>query len=348
MQTNRSRTIRNSIATSVLALGALALGCVVLDGVVASPAGATLDAPTSSNWCSAHGSSFQGWVGLDPDVPICGPGPAYGGTWSYVGLPGPYGLSTETYYNATPGMQCVELAERFLAVSDGLAPVHANGAQVAMNYHAAYPQTKLYLNGTRTAIGHAPVAGDVISFSYSPDFYAGDGHVAVVVRSRVDARTGDGSVLIAQENVASADYLHELLLSDWRLSDPPFGGTDLGFGYAEWLDASVMHSSSAQPLSSLAIRQDNAPRLTAVVLGGPAARVSLGFGAGSVTAHARAAQSSAGRVLPGALSLSAFHRSAVPIGKPNGGLLAGMLAVFAIAGIGLLRLSSARRRPLRR
>ena len=54
--------------------------------------------------------------------------------------PGPYGADI-VYSNATPGFQCVELADRFLAVVDGLAPVFANGQQVAANYHAAYANT---------------------------------------------------------------------------------------------------------------------------------------------------------------------------------------------------------------
>lgn len=201
----------------------------------ASPAAASTVLPTASSWCSANASSVAAWVGSSPNLPICGPGPVYGGSWSYVSIPGPFG-ERGTYYNATPGFQCVELAERYLAIVDGLAAVKANGAQVAANYHAAYPETGLVSNGSAAAVGHAPSTGDVISFSDSPSFFADDGHVAVVVASQVDSVTGDGSVTIAQENVASRDYVRNLTLSGWRLVDPSEGGgTEYSYPYAEWL-----------------------------------------------------------------------------------------------------------------
>jgi hypothetical protein len=201
-----------------------------------SPAAAATSSPMTSSWCGAHGSSVGAWVGSTPNLPICGPGPAYGGTWSYVSIPGPFGQSGR-YYNATPGFQCVELAERYLAVIDGLGAVMANGAQVAVNYHAAYPATTLVVNGSRGAIGHAPAPGDVISFSYSSSFYGGDGHVAVVVSSQVNQGTGDGTVTIAQENVSSSDYVRNLSVVNWRLNDPTEGGgTEYNWPYAEWLE----------------------------------------------------------------------------------------------------------------
>ncbi len=176
-------------------------------------------AAASAGWCSTHGASVGGWTGTLPNLPICGPGPAYGGTAAYVDLPGPGG-SLAGYYNATPGFQCVELAERYLALVDGLAPVEANGDQVAANYHAAYPRSLLVVNGSPAAVGHAPVRGDVISFSLSPSFNdPTDGHVAVVVASAVNG-AGDGTVEVAQENVSSADYRMTLELTRWRLSDP--------------------------------------------------------------------------------------------------------------------------------
>lgn len=196
---------------------------------------------TTPSWCSSHGSSFVEWSGTFPDLPLCGPGPVYGGTWSYVVQPGPSG-AVAGYYNATPGFQCVELADRWLAEADGLAPVMAEGSQVAMNYHAAYPSvTTLVLNGSRAAVGHAPSPGDVISFSQVPDFQdPTDGHVAVVVSTRVDPRTGDGVVEIAQENVAEAAMRRDLLLEGWRLvdpSEPP--NAEWQYPYAEWLHVSV-------------------------------------------------------------------------------------------------------------
>jgi len=207
------------------------------------PSERTPPAATTKAWCSDHGSSFVEWSGTSPELPLCGPGPDYGGSWSYVVQPGPSG-DVGKYYNATPGFQCVELADRYLAVADGLAPVLAEGSQVAMNYHTAYPRrTELVLNGSPGAIGHAPVAGDVISFSEVPDFEdPTDGHVAVVVSSDVDRRTGDGVVEIAQQNVSEDAMRRSLLLEHWRLVDPAEPpNAEWQYPYAEWLHVEVRH-----------------------------------------------------------------------------------------------------------
>lgn len=191
-------------------------------------------------WCTSHGAAFAGWTGGPVDLPICGPGPAYGGTLAYVDLPGPHG-SMRQYFNATPGFQCVELAERWLAVVDGLAPVRANGSTVAAAYHAAYPASRLVHNGSLGAVGHPPVAGDVISFSTVPSFEdPTGGHVAVVVASAVDRATGDGVVQIAQEDVSASDYRMTLRLSHWRLYDPSEpANAALQYPYAEWFQRSA-------------------------------------------------------------------------------------------------------------
>lgn len=188
----------------------------------------------TSSWCATHGSSVGAWTGTVPDLPICGPGPAYGGTWAWVDLPGPGGV-LGGYYNATPGFQCVELAERWLAVGEDLAPVKANGDTLAAAYHAAYPHSLLIANGSAAAVGHAPQVGDVISFSFSPVFEdPTDGHVAVVAGARIDA-AGDGTVEIAQQNVSSTDYRMVLDLVHWRLVDPAEPpNAALQYPYAEW------------------------------------------------------------------------------------------------------------------
>jgi hypothetical protein len=199
---------------------------------------------TTPAWCTEHGSSFVEWSGTFPDLPLCGPGPDYGGSWAYVDQPGPSGDVGARFYNATPGFQCVELADRYLAVADGLAPVLAEGSQVAANYHAAYPtKTRLVLNGSPGAVGHPPVAGDVISFSEVSDFQdPTDGHVAVVVSSRVDRRTGDGVVDIAQQNVAEDAMRRSLLLEHWQLVDPEEPpNAEWQFPFAEWLHVLTPH-----------------------------------------------------------------------------------------------------------
>lgn len=188
----------------------------------------------TAQWCTLHGAALATWTGTTPNLPICGPGPAYGGSWSYVDLPGPRGR-LGAYYNATPGFQCVELAERWLSIADGLAPVMAEGDQVAANYHAAYPNSLYIVNGTPEAVGHAPVRGDVISFSSVPGFDGtDDGHVAVVVASHVSG-AGDGTLLVAQENVGPGAYHKVLDLIGWRLVDPSDpANAEFQYPYAAW------------------------------------------------------------------------------------------------------------------
>jgi hypothetical protein len=213
----------------------VALGATVVSGAV-TPVGAASTPGTTPAWCTDNGASVVGWTGTKPNLPICGPGPYEGGTWSIIDLPGPYGADG-VYFNATTGFQCVELADRFLAVVDGFAPVFANGQQVAANYHAAYANTRLYVNGSRQAVGHPPVAGDVISFSDSPGFDSWlPGHVAVVTASSVDRATGIGTVTLAQENVGGGYWNYTLDLVNWRIEDPTTApNAEWGFPYAEWL-----------------------------------------------------------------------------------------------------------------
>jgi hypothetical protein len=330
------------------------IGLTVLGASVAllGPTSASAAVPLAStaNWCGVHGSHFQAWVGVNPDVPICGPGPEYGGSWAEVGLPGPYGLATDVYYNATPGMQCVELSERYLAVVDGLAPVHANGAQVAMNYHAAYPRSHLYVNGSTAAVGHPPVAGDVLSFSYSPSFsYAGgDGHTAIVVRSAIDMKTGNGTIVIAQENVSSSDYLRTLYLSGWRLHDGNDGGTEYGYPYAEWLDARMYRAHApASGATGALVSSATAQMITQT----PTGAATLNLGVPLLSTASKSSEPTEAPVVPaiGLTAASVDFRGGPPpalLRAPSSTdrmLLAGGLGVAALFGAGILVLSGIRR-----
>ncbi|MGP8163494.1 MAG: CHAP domain-containing protein [Acidimicrobiales bacterium] len=255
----------------------VALGVTVAAPVPASPAGAASVVGTTPAWCTDNGASVVGWTGTKPNLPICGPGPDNGGTWADIDLPGPYGADI-VYFNATPGFQCVELADRFLAVVDGLAPVFANGQQVAANYHAAYANTQLYVNGSSQAVGHPPVAGDVISFSDAPDFDSwSPGHVAVVTGSSVDRVTGDGTVTLAQENVGPGYWGYTLDVVDWRLEDPTTApDAEWGFPYAEWLHVTPYRAAfGAAPVGLVAPAADS--ELPPV----PGIAASLGLGGGS-------------------------------------------------------------------
>lgn len=267
--------------------GLRALACVSFVLATVSAAGAAIvSAPpasarpmvgTTPSWCTSNGAQVVGWTGTTPNIPICGPAPNDGGTWQDVTLPGPYG-STGYFFNATTGFQCVELAERFLAVADGLAPVFANGQQVAENYHRAYPNTELYVNGSAGAIHHPPVSGDVISFSNAPNFDAySDGHVAVVSSSSVNEETGNGTVTIAQENVGTGYQRYTLSLEHWRLVDPNSPPDALfGFAYAEWLHVTPYRLAFGAALTSLVNRQDGPGLIEPVE--GIASRLPAGFG----------------------------------------------------------------------
>jgi hypothetical protein len=268
-------------ARSLRVFCALGLLAGVFGGVIAATgptAGANPVLGTTPSYCARYGAEVVAWTETSPNLPVCGPGPDDGGSWASVEIPGPYGASGY-FFNATTGFQCVELAERYLAVTDGLAPVLANGQQVAANYHAAYPNTQLYVNGSRGSIGHPPVAGDVISFSNAPGFDAySDGHVAIVSRSEVDRLTGNGTVTIAQENVAAGYWIYRLSLDHWRLVDSTASPDALwGFAYAEWLHvtpyrlaelgravslfAPIDPEMAIEPLSSLGVRLTAGPAL---------------------------------------------------------------------------------------
>lgn|GEM_PF-1421419 len=245
----------------MFAVGCLFGLCAALFGVISPASSFAGDvSPMSPNWCGAFGASFVGWSKTTPNIPICGPGPDYGGTWQIVDLPDPGG-SLAGYLNGTPGFQCVEFAERYLDVAYGFAPINAEGSTVALNYHEAYPRTTLIVNGSPGAVGHAPSPGDVVSFALSPGFddYS-DGHVAIVVRSNVDPATGNGTIVVAQENVSSSDYLYTLNVVSWRLHDPTEpNNAEFQFPYAEWLHVQALTQQGSQ---STLVRPPKVPKPT--------------------------------------------------------------------------------------
>jgi hypothetical protein len=236
-----------SSATAILLSLSGVLAFAVLQ--VASPAGAVQAAPPgaqlvspspeSAAWCTTFtgersgGGVLEGWTGLSPSLPVCGPAPYYDSAGDVpVRLPEAYGNS---FWSGTlDGFQCVELSDRWLAMAYGLNVVTANGDEVARNYyntyHASHPGMRLIGNGTA---GQAPKPGDVISFSNNPSFTGDDdgGHVAVVVNGGSVNSAGNGAIYIAQENVSGLSFTHqELSVSHWRVSGE-------GFAYVEWLQA---------------------------------------------------------------------------------------------------------------
>ncbi len=194
--------------------------------------------PESSAWCTTFtgegsGGVLEGWTGLDPNLPVCGPSPEYSNAANRntsVRLPEAYGKS---FWSGTlDGFQCVELSDRWLAMAYGLNVLsNTNGDRVAANYydayHASHPQMRLIASGTS---GQWPQPGDVISFSDSGSFYDKDGgHVAVVVPGGSVNSAGNGTIYVAQENVEGVSFTHQALsVSNWHVNGE-------GYSDVEWL-----------------------------------------------------------------------------------------------------------------
>ena len=194
--------------------------------------------PESTAWCTTFtgdgsGGVFEGWTGLNPNLPVCGPSPEFSGAANAdtpVRLPEAYG---DSFWSGTlDGFQCVELADRWLAMAYGLDVLsNTNGDRVAANYydsyHASHPQMRLITSGTS---GQWPQPGDVISFSDSGTFYDSDGgHVAVVVPGGSVDSAGNGTIYVAQENVEDLSFTHQALtVSHWQVNGE-------GYSNVEWL-----------------------------------------------------------------------------------------------------------------
>ena len=110
-----------------------------------------------------------------------------------TGLQSPF-TSKDSAVAYTPGFQCVELAERYLLVTQGWGALHADGDQVAGAYAAAHGLT-LYMNDGNSL----PVVGSVISFAKSSSCSdTNGGHVAIV--TNVSVANGKGNITILGEN----------------------------------------------------------------------------------------------------------------------------------------------------
>jgi len=192
---------------------------LVVLGIVISPT--TSYAANQGGQCNG----FAGAVALGGSfndgrviVPACGPRPNYGGAT--------YGVHPYPGSLVTPGYQCVELSERYLYYAYGVTMgISTNGDQIVDHYAAKYQNIFSSIgNGT---VGHAPVQGDVLSFSTVPGFNsAAGGHTAVVQSSSVNS-AGNGKLLIVEEN-ASASGTATIGVSGWRVSRS-------GYPYIKWL-----------------------------------------------------------------------------------------------------------------
>lgn len=161
-------------------------------------------------------------------VPACGP-PG----WQKSVMIHPYPGSL-----TTAGYQCVEFSRRYLYYKYGAVYNQStNGDQIVDHYYAAYPTFfTRYANG---AVGHAPVPGDVMSFSPVAGFNSpAGGHTAVVQRSAVDA-SGNGSLTLVEEN-ASTGGVVVVSMKSWTVA---YGS----FTFAKWLHAKSNTRVPTQP-----------------------------------------------------------------------------------------------------
>ena len=175
--------ILGATSTPASASSTYGQGDSAYDAYYANPS----DQSTWAAFCAGagDGASYSGVQALG--VPACGPTPSNDSVGIYIGSDDQGG---PTEY----GFQCVELAERYLWVKEGWAPINSSdGAQVVKNY-AAQHSLPIVQNGA----GQAPAVGAVMSFS-STSTFSDVGHVAVVTASSVNS-SGSGSVTIVGEN----------------------------------------------------------------------------------------------------------------------------------------------------
>jgi len=172
--------------------------------------------PTNTSTWAPYCAGGGGTVVKSADgVPACGP---TGST--IIILKSPHRLTIET-----PGFQCVELSDRFLYVHWGYLAKPGNGDQVVASYGRGY-RIPVVTNGT---VGSAPQVSDVMSFSANSNFQDSDGgHTGVVVGSSVNS-SGNGSIMLLDENDNDTAGLNTIAVSNWVVQS--YGP----YSYIEWL-----------------------------------------------------------------------------------------------------------------
>lgn len=190
--------------TSRLRVVATVLLLVAASAVAAVAAAPSAEAVTRGGACNGFkGAVLLGAAYHDSTltVPACGPQPMLGGSQAGVT---PYPGSARL-----AGYQCVEFSERYLYFKFGLTmPMPTDGVQIVDHYKFLNPSKfAVYKNGAR---GHAPIQGDVLSFSINASFRPepkkkdGHGHTAVVQSSHVNS-SGNGIITIIEENGGSSN-----------------------------------------------------------------------------------------------------------------------------------------------
>ena len=208
-----------------IALAAVAIGCLSagVAGAVASSASAS--AVVQGGTCTPFAAAKPlgaAYTDSTVTVPACGPQPYLTGVTTTV-TPYPGG-------GQIPGYQCVEFSERYLYYKYGVKTLGAtNGYQVVDHYYTWYPS--LFTKYSNGAVGHAPVKGDVLSFSNVSTFTndKSNGHTAVVQSSSVSS-SGNGTITIIEENggAHAANGSQVLTVSGWKVQYSPHP-------YVKWL-----------------------------------------------------------------------------------------------------------------
>jgi hypothetical protein len=128
------------------------------------------------------------------------------------------------YSGSDAGFQCVELANRYLWVADGILPISGEGL-TGYDYvdievaDGNVSSSARFYNTASSAENHPYLAGDIVSFSG----YGGAGHVAVVIYSGY--LPGDGgtySVTLMEED-ASTTGKTTAQVTNWVMKDPADG-----------------------------------------------------------------------------------------------------------------------------
>ena len=175
----------------------------------------------------------------------CGPLPSK--TRETFGVPA-FGHSYASFFESPgsdAGFQCVELANRFLWVADGLPPISGpslDGKNYVDTEVSSGQVSASDLVSNTDAKNHPYLPGDVVSFSG----FHGEGHVAVVTGSTYEQGDGGTYSVTLMEEDASSTGQTTAQVTGWKMGDPA-GSTVTPYDFLE-LNWSI--DLSANPLNA--------------------------------------------------------------------------------------------------
>ncbi|HEX9988213.1 MAG TPA: CHAP domain-containing protein [Chloroflexia bacterium] len=109
--------------------------------------------------------------------------------------------------------ECVEISIRFMYMAYGIPqlPFGTNGSDVVRRYANSTEGQKLVLvkNGTT---GQAPRPGDILSYGQPGTV----GHTSVCIESKVDPATGNGKILVIEQNNSDSG-IASITVKNWHL-----------------------------------------------------------------------------------------------------------------------------------